>query len=130
MLSKEEFQKELVRMWDSIRDDNSLYKGYDNCKGVDCKECPVYSHCKSIKAVYDAFEMIETVEKWGKEHPIITNRDKFREIFGFEISHNGYDCLAIPCPDEFKAEASLCNSCPYNGFWNREYKEPQESEEE
>ena len=125
MLSKDEFKRELVRMWDSIRDDNSPHKGYDNCKGVDCKECPVYSHCKSVKAVYDAFEMIEKVEQWSKEHPVITNRDKFREVFGVNLYQTKYDCGGFDCPVTVK-----CEECEIKGFWNREYKEPKESEEE
>lgn len=32
------YQK-MIRMWDSLRED---YKGYDDCVGVTCEECPIY----------------------------------------------------------------------------------------
>lgn len=73
MITKEEYKKEVVRMWDSIRDDK--YKGYYDydgaiceCSGVRCcEECALYGvDCGSST---NAFEMIEAVEKWSKEHP-------------------------------------------------------------
>ena len=72
MITKEEYKKEIVRMWDSIRDDK--YKGYYDydsaiceCSGVRCcEECALYGvDCGSST---NAFEMIEAVEKWSKEH--------------------------------------------------------------
>lgn len=72
-MNKEEYKKEIVRMWDSLRDDK--YKGYHDynsemceCSGVQCCEkCALYGvDCGSST---NAFEMIEAVEKWSKEHP-------------------------------------------------------------
>lgn len=68
MIDNEKYQKELIRMWDSVRDDN---KGYPGCRGVKCKKCPLYD----IKwddigcgdSIY-AVKMINIVEKWSKEH--------------------------------------------------------------
>lgn len=37
MLTKEEYKRELVRMWDSSRDE--CYKGLEFCKGID--DCEV-----------------------------------------------------------------------------------------
>ena len=73
MIDKETYKREIVRMWDSIRDDK--YKGYYDydsaiceCSGVRCcEECALYGvDCGSST---NAFEMIEAVEKWSKEHP-------------------------------------------------------------
>lgn len=69
MIDNEKYQKELIRMWDSVRDDN---KGYPGCRGVKCKKCPLYD----IKwddigcgdSIY-AVKMINIVEKWSNEHP-------------------------------------------------------------
>ena len=65
MIDKETYKKEIVRMWDGIRDDE--YKGIESCSGVkDCGECPLYNiGCGESS---NAFEMIEAVEKWSKEH--------------------------------------------------------------
>ena len=48
----------------------------------------------------------------------MTNREKFREVFGFSpvVSQE-------VCPDGFECEG-LCTICPFNGeWWEREYKE-------
>ena len=71
MIDKETYKRELIRMFDSIRDDK--YKGYYDiatceCSGVrSCEECALYGvDCGSS---INAFEMIEAVEKWAKENP-------------------------------------------------------------
>ena len=73
MMDKETYKRELVRMWDSLRDDR--FKGCDDCVGVIyecsgvqcCEECALYGiNCGSST---NAFEMIEAVEKWSSEHP-------------------------------------------------------------
>ena len=62
MIDKETYKKELVRMWDSIRDE---HKGEYSCYGVDCEFCQLGRRCDRIFS----FEMIEAIEKWSKEHP-------------------------------------------------------------
>ena len=124
MLGKEEYKRELVRMWDSVRDYN---KGESSCYSVECDDCVLQHICNSYtqsNEVYHAVEMVETVEKWSKEHSIITNRDKFKEMFGFEVTANYHDCDGILCPND--SIDNDCKECPYNGFWSREYKEPKE----
>ena len=66
MIDKEKYKRELVRAWDTLRDDK--YKGTETCAGVTyCDECPLYN----IECVesFKAFEMIKAVEKWSSEHP-------------------------------------------------------------
>ncbi|MEE3309843.1 hypothetical protein, partial [Sharpea azabuensis] len=65
MITKEEYEKELVRMWDSIRD---KHKGEYSCDGVLCEDCPLslFDGCSSAE---DIFDIYKTVEKWSKEHP-------------------------------------------------------------
>lgn len=66
MMDERTYKKEIVRMWDSIRDDG--YKGIESCSGVnDCDKCPLYNiGCGESS---NAFEMIEAIEKWSSEHP-------------------------------------------------------------
>lgn len=61
-MNKEEYKKEIVRMWDSLRVNDV---GNKKCMGVICEECPLYDICDSST---NAFEMIEIVEKWSNEH--------------------------------------------------------------
>lgn len=67
MMNKEEYKKEIVRMWDSLRDDK--YKGSCDCDGVPCcEECAFYQNGVHCCVSTNAFEMIEVVEKWSKKH--------------------------------------------------------------
>lgn len=65
MISNEKYQKELIRMWDSLRDDK--HKGKAMCEGVICKDCRLYD--TDCEKQINAFRMIEIIEKWSKEHP-------------------------------------------------------------
>lgn len=60
MMNKEIYISELIRMFDSHR---TKHKGEHTCVGVKCEECQLYGVC------YCNDEIIETVEKWSKEHP-------------------------------------------------------------
>lgn len=65
-MTKEEYKKEIVRMWDSLRTD-SENKGYYGCVDVICKKCPL-KDIRCSKPI-NAFKVIEAVEKWAKENP-------------------------------------------------------------
>ena len=68
MMNKEEYKKEIVRMWDAHRDEGR--RGYERCHGVKCEECPLYPlHTAFCENSINAFEIIEAVEKWSREHP-------------------------------------------------------------
>lgn len=79
MMTKEEYKKNIVRMFDSIR---SSKKGEESCIGVMCENCPLNElECYAGDAMfraYEAIDIIEVVEKWTREHPIVTNSDKYK----------------------------------------------------
>ena len=88
MLTREEYKETLIRMWDSTRTE---YKGDDDCDGVECSKCPVEPVCSgTFRSAYDA---IDFVEKWGKEHPIKTNGVEFLKVFP--------DAVVCDCNDEY-----------------------------
>lgn len=82
MMNKEEYEKEIVRMWDSLRTD-SENKGYYGCADVTCKKCPL-KDIRCSKPV-NAFKMIEAVEKWSKEH----------QPKKYKVSQLEYDILKV-----------------------------------
>lgn len=86
MMDKEEYKKEIVRMWDSIRDDE--YKIYNACNGVSCSKCPL--HDIGCSEPLSSYEVVEIVKKWSKEHP-----QKHK------ISQLEYDILKIYSDDYF-----------------------------
>ena len=71
MMTKEEYEKEIVRMWDSVRES---HKGEHTCGGVVCdNRCPLYVKDELGNIICwspeDCFKVIEAVEKWAKENP-------------------------------------------------------------
>lgn len=88
------------------------------CHIVDnCKDCPF----NEIRCRDDTYpEKAEQIlEKWLKEHPIKTNKEKFKEIFGddFPMNFNNYPCSEIDC------DGLACIDCIYYDIWNKEYIE-------
>ena len=83
---KEEYQKTLIRMWDSIRDDESKM-GQPNCNGVPCDKCPLYEKGKLCysrgfsEASYKVYDIIAKVEKWLEYNPLKTNGTEFLKKF-------------------------------------------------
>ena len=121
MLDKETFKKEYIRMMDSIR---TTDLGSFDCKGVyNCNDCPL----NSIDCDYarNAFDIIEIVEKWSKEHPIVTNADKFKEVFGIDprTPEGTYICPAFTVTLDECARRE-CDNCRKK-YWESEYKEPE-----
>ena len=132
MLTKEEYQREYIRMMDSMRD--GFYKGIAGCDGVACvteeRECPLRRMCSSSMSVkaFDIFDIIEAVEKWSKEHPIVTYLDKLIEAYGINIKSSDM----LPCPNAMclvtdehccHSKNKTCGECKRE-FWNSEYKPP------
>jgi len=134
MLTKEEYQKTVVRMWDSLRDDK---EGEPNCYGVDCEECPLRKKAcvmaipeGSYSTVFSVYNAIEIVEQWGKEHPVMTNGDKFEEVFGKEPRDPSTRELICPrafTDDDMKRSSRLCVGCAEK-FWDAEYIPPKKEE--
>lgn len=125
MLSKEEFQRTFIRMMDSVRH-NDAGMGKENCDFVFCEICPLYKFDDGtdetcFTMAYSAMDIIELVEQWGKEHPITTNIDKYKEVFGVE-PNVVFDCPPIKCPAQ-----DPCDSCREK-FWNAEYIPPKKEE--
>lgn len=124
MITKEEFEKTYIRIMDSLRD--NAFKGRKNCEGVACDECPLkpFCHAYGSSKHYRAFDVIEIVEKWGAEHPVITRADKYKEVFGTYPKYKNNDLF---CPGEARIKdnclALNCDACK-NQYWNEEYVEP------
>ena len=72
MMTKEEYEKELVRMLDAFR---TSHKGTQSCVGVLCKDCPLaLNACKPLANGLDIYKAFEAVENWVKEHPKRRNK--------------------------------------------------------
>ena len=52
------------------------------CKKHHCVECPVGKYINYSE--YKLEEIVSDVEQWSKEHPLVTNKMRIREVFGDE----------------------------------------------
>ena len=52
----------------------------------------------------------------------MTNREKFKEVFGYEPERS-FPCPE-KCPEEFE-DVDFCKGCPYRDFDKAEYKKPE-----
>ena len=123
-MTKEEYKENIIRMWDSLR---SKYKGENCCAGIICTDCPFNEKvCSAGTAIRNAYEAIDLVENWAKEHPIKTNADKFKEVFGFKPFTNNCINGEVKCKDCEYYDYGVCNA---SRFWEDEYKPTKEGEE-
>jgi len=94
------------------------------CK--DCYGCPLANTTCAGRLQWSEKEIIDVIEKteqWSKEHPIITNADKFEEVFGHKP--NGKYVCPVPMLDRSCAGVS-CKTCI--SWWDEPYKEPEKEE--
>lgn len=83
--SREEFKRDMKRMLDSIRKEGASATSHDICEGAECLACPLSIICENDSNFLRSFEAVGIVYRWGKENPITTNRDKIKEVFGYEL---------------------------------------------
>lgn len=86
-----------------------------------CAECGLSfqnngkSKCSSFCTQYPQ-QAEKIILHWEEEHPVQTNADKFKEVFGrtpMACVFEDYDC-----------NCEKCNECYLADFWQQEYKEP------
>ena len=96
---------------------------------MDCVDCPLYSNnnkqlgCKRFEMLYPD-EAIKIVEEWGKEHPLTTNADKYKEIIKETFGDNLIDVCDKQVPNFKCSSFTSCDECVE--FWSMEYKKKEE----
>ena len=136
-MTLEEFRKATARMFKSVADP-AFILDKKPCKGVHCVDCPIFQETNTTSdkcminnlSIFDAFDIIEVVENWAKEHPFVTMLDKYKEDWGVEPrNEKGVLC----CPKYMGLLKDLSKCHPISGeceackeeFWGSEYREPE-----
>lgn len=81
-----------------LKERERLFKDY----GIDEENYP-----RPHTEIKDPEQAVKAVEQWSKEHPVMTNDQKFEEVFGCSPKHGYY----IP-----------------EAWWDEPYKEPEGKE--
>lgn len=125
-MTTEEYRENLIRMWDSVRNES---KGEETCRDVNCRDCHFDEICNAVYGgtIFNACETIEIVEQWAEQHPIVTNADKFKEVFGLDMAPIHSCVSSKSCED---CEYTYDGKCAVSKlFWDAEYKPTKEGEE-
>lgn len=92
-----------------------ICRNYEACRG-----CPLADDnngkgepCVEMFGFYPN-ETEEILKKWQAEHPIVTNREKFIEVFGDKF-------FEIDCPEHVIKRRNI--PCCNDDWWNQEYEE-------
>ena len=84
---------------DYFKEARRMCKSYPDCKG-----CPlINSPCGSIRCLEGRSDAemqceIKVIEQWSKEHPLVTNEMKVREVFG----DNAVNSILVLPPSDIK----------------------------
>ena len=90
----------------------------ETCIG-NCETCPLCSDNNGTKLMCEDFFMEnlkkaeKIIEDWTKKNPVITNADKFKEVFGYRPH---VYCFAIwnrSCKNILSNCNRDCKNCPY-----------------
>ena len=111
-----------------LKEANRFCSHYPICSA----DCPIRGKCifdfgshgetqkETEQKIENAFAIIE---QWSKEHPIITNAQKFKEVFGYEPKfYSGTYFCPVPA-SQHCGEKSDCCTC--GEWWDKPYKEPE-----
>ena len=52
----------------------------------------------------------------------MTNREKFEQVFHAPITDTEHLKGCLVCPDDVCNAHPYCDGCPYDDWWNQEYK--------
>ena len=71
----------------------TVMREYDRmCNGMTCDNCPIASTNNGMGLSCNGFmhkfpkEAEQIILRWSSEHPLMTNRRKFSEVFGFDVA--------------------------------------------
>ena len=107
-----------------IKENKRMCNSYDGCIN-----CPFnrannneMDYCIDTTNSEIVKKQVEIVEKWSKEHPIVTNAMKFKEVFGCEP----YETMTIRyCPPvAYRTSKCMRNCEECKVWWDEEWKEP------
>ena len=99
------------------------------CYYQKCKDCPLEKFADGcIDAMRDLGEIDEyekILEEWSKEHPVMTNADKYIEVikntFGEDLEKTK---IRGACVERVRGIKCIHNCEKCLRWWDEEYKEP------
>jgi len=104
-----EFLKEYIRMC-------TMYKSCRGCP-LEMDQCAGFCNEMSEKQIIN---MMGKTEQWSKEHSLVTNARKFKEVFGEKRLSDLINCRIINASgDEIIVDMQKTE------WWDEPYKEPE-----
>lgn len=94
-----------------VKEKRRICEAHQSCTG-----CPLGIFTDCGREVTE--ELVKAVEEWSEEHPVMTNWEKFEEVFGRDMSW----LTTIP-PNEWIPIVSMPTFILSRDWWIAEYKE-------
>lgn len=131
--TEEQFKKDFIRMMDSVRFEDSISMHTTTCSGVICENCYIARSCshKITDIGSTSYKVIEDVYNWSQEHPIVTNRDKLKEVFGFDKICCNFSKNQLKIVYQGISRIFTCDDddiWDISEWFEEEYKEPKKDE--
>ena len=91
------------------------------CKGRICNDCPIWEKTDGATEIYclewiknHSEEAERIIMRWAKKNPLMTNRMKFKEVFGINL-----DSIEVVCRD---GEGKVSHHQDVSAWLDKEYK--------
>ncbi len=107
-----------------IKERERMCADHDDCVGCGLR-CEIRGLCgEDAMRVED---VVRVVEQWSREHPVMTNAQKFEEVFGEKPTISNGELMCPPIVFRESKDCSCkCSEC--DQWWNEPYKEPEGKE--
>lgn len=91
-----------------------------------CTDCEIYTVCQGkYVSVTNAFQFLNALEEWAEGHPIVTNRDKYAEVFGYKFKKQ--TLFDKKCSSDYtECIRNGKTPCQYCAWWDEEYEDSKE----
>jgi hypothetical protein len=88
--TERQYKRDLIRLLDSCKKEDDTTRGTTDCDSIICIDCPLHEKAcmcngPSSELKIPWLERVKTVYDWTQKHPVVTNLDKLKELFGLWI---------------------------------------------
>lgn len=116
----EQYKKDFVRYFKTEIGERRKHSTFqeEDCSNLPCAVCIAnisnidsHSFTQCQQNLFNSFQVIKNIHDCAKEHPVVTNRDKIKDVFGFNMT--SWDDAKLNGKD-----------FDFNKWLSSEYKEP------
>ena len=105
----------------------TYYPSCDNCPFLSKPTDPHSTDMCVQNFDVDPGKLVSIVEKWSREHPVMANAQKFKEVFGFNAIGDNFTLIPVLTPHSYTLQPKAMNKISdWKSWWQKPYKEPED----